>query len=58
VGAGTWIFGLRYWQSHSFGHLDPDVTLRIVIPGLVSLTLGIEIVLSSFFVSVLGMSRR
>ena len=58
VGAGTWIFGLRYWQSHSFGHLDPDVTLRIVIPGLVSLTLGIEIVLSSFFVSVLGMGRK
>ena len=58
VGAGTWIFGLSYWQSHNFGHLDPEKTLRIVIPGLVSLTLGIEIVLSSFFVSVLGMGRR
>jgi len=58
VGAGTWIFGLSYWQGHNFGHLDPDKTLRIVIPGLVSLTLGIEIVLSSFFVSVLGMGRR
>jgi glycosyltransferase involved in cell wall biosynthesis len=58
VGAGTWIFGLGYWQSHNFGHLDPDKTLRIVIPGFVSLTLGIEIVLSSFFISVLGLRRR
>ena len=58
VGAGTWIFGLSYWQSHNFGQLDPDKTLRIVIPGFVSLTLGIEIVLSSFFISVLGLGRR
>ena len=58
AGIGTWIFGLNYWRSHHFGMLDPDRTLRIVIPGFVCLTLGIEIVLSSFFVSVLGMARR
>jgi len=58
VGAGTWIFGLSYWRSHHFGPLDPDRTLRIVIPGFVSLTLGVEIVLSSFFLSVLGMARK
>ena len=58
AGAGTWIFGLNYWRSHHFGPLDPDKTLRVVIPGFVSLTLGIEIVLSSFFVSVLGMARK
>jgi len=58
AGAATWIFGLSYWRSRHFGPLDPDKTLRIVIPGFVSLTLGIEIVLSSFFVSVLGMARK
>ena len=58
AGAATWIFGLNYWRSHHFGPLDPDKTLRIVIPGFVSLTLSIEIVLSSFFVSVLGMARK
>jgi Glycosyl transferase family 2 len=58
AGAGMWGFGLSYWHSHQFGPLDPDKTLRIVIPGLVSLTLGIQIVLSSFFLSVLGMGRR
>ena len=58
AGAATWIFGLSYWRSHHFGALDPEKTLRIVIPGFVSLTLGVEIVLSSFFISVLGMGRR
>lgn len=58
AGAGTWIFGLNYWRNHHFGPLDPDKTLRIVIPGFVALTLGTEIVLSSFFVSVLGMARK
>jgi glycosyltransferase involved in cell wall biosynthesis len=58
AGAGLWVFGLSYWRSHHFGPLDPDATLRIVIPGLVGLTLGVQIVLSSFFMSVLGMARR
>jgi glycosyltransferase involved in cell wall biosynthesis len=57
-GAGLWAFGLSYWRSHHFGPLDPDAALRIVIPGFVSLILGIQVVLSSFFLSVLGMARR
>jgi glycosyltransferase involved in cell wall biosynthesis len=58
IGAGYWIFGLSFWSGHHFGPLDPEKTLRIVIPGMVALTLGMEIVLSSFFLSVLGMARR
>ena len=58
AGASMWIFGLSYWRSHQFGPLDPEKTLRIVIPGFVSLTLGTQIILSSFFLSVLGMGRK
>jgi glycosyltransferase involved in cell wall biosynthesis len=58
AGACTWIFGLHYWQTRHFGPLDPEKTLRIVIPGFVGLTLGVQIVLSSFFISVLGMGRK
>lgn len=57
-GVGAWALGLAYWRSHHFGTLDPAQTLRIVIPGVVSLTLGFQTILSSFFLSVLGMSRR
>jgi glycosyltransferase involved in cell wall biosynthesis len=58
AGAAMWVFGLSAWQSHHFGLLDPEKTLRIVIPGFVSLTLGIQVILSSFFISLLGMARR
>jgi glycosyltransferase involved in cell wall biosynthesis len=58
AGACIWTVGLSYWKAHHFGPLDPDKVLRIAIPGLVSLTLGVQIILSSFFTSVLGMRRR
>jgi glycosyltransferase involved in cell wall biosynthesis len=57
-GVGAWGFGLAYWRGHHFGPLDPAQTMRIVIPGVISLMLGFQTVLSSFFLSVLGMSRR
>ncbi len=57
-GAAAWVFGLEYWRLHHFGALDPEKTLRIVIPGVVFFTLGFQIILSSFFLSVLGMARR
>ena len=58
AGAGAWVLGLEYWRIRQFGPLDPEKTLRIVIPGVVCFTLGFQVVLSSFFLSVLGMSRR
>jgi glycosyltransferase involved in cell wall biosynthesis len=58
VGVAAWTMGLAYWRGRHFGPLDPALTLRIVIPGLVCFTLGFQIVMSSFFLSVLGMSRR
>jgi glycosyltransferase involved in cell wall biosynthesis len=58
AGAGAWVLGLEYWRIRQFGALDPEKTLRIVIPGVVCFTLGFQVVLSSFFLSVLGLSRR
>jgi glycosyltransferase involved in cell wall biosynthesis len=58
LGTGAWVLGLEAWRIQEFGPLDPEKTLRIVIPGIVFFTLGFQVVLSSFFLSVLGMSRR
>jgi len=59
AGAGAWVLGLEYWRIREFGRATiRKKTLRIVIPGLVCFTLGFQVVLSSFFLSVLGMSRR
>jgi glycosyltransferase involved in cell wall biosynthesis len=57
AGAGMWLGGLSYWRSMNFGNLDPARALRIVIPGIVCLMLGFQVLLSSFFLSVLSMER-
>jgi glycosyltransferase involved in cell wall biosynthesis len=49
------VYALSDWGMRSFGALDPVLTLRIVIPAVLSLTLGIQTILSSFFLSILGM---
>jgi glycosyltransferase involved in cell wall biosynthesis len=52
------IYSLSDWGSRLFGPLDPARTLRVVIPSILSLILGLQTVLSSFFLSVLGMGRK
>ncbi len=46
------------WKSAHFGRLDYAVTMRWVIPGATLTALGFQTVLSSFFVSILGMKHR
>ncbi|NQZ97424.1 MAG: glycosyltransferase family 2 protein [Myxococcales bacterium] len=49
---------LSDWGARSFGALEPTQALRVVIPSALALTLGVQIALTSFFLSVLGMGRR
>jgi len=46
------------WQHVNFGHLNTSVTLRKVIPSIVLIIIGIQIIFSSFFMSVLGLKRN
>ena len=46
------------WQKTDFGQLEPAVVLRQVIPSIVALALGFQVVLGSFFLSVLGLKRK
>lgn len=52
------IFAVADWGLHSFGPLEPSKTLRWVIPSVTALVLGCQIILSSFFLSVLGLKRK
>jgi hypothetical protein len=58
VGLGASIYAVSSWGQASFGGLDPTQTMRIVLPGVTALVLGLQIIFSSFFFSVLGLSRR
>jgi glycosyltransferase involved in cell wall biosynthesis len=58
LGVGGSIFAVSGWARESFGALNTERTLRIVMPSVFSLTMGVQIVFSSFFLSILGLSRR
>ncbi|HXW54139.1 MAG TPA: glycosyltransferase family 2 protein [Candidatus Cybelea sp.] len=58
VGVGLWVFALSTWARLQFGPLGSPALLRTVIFGFVSMTLGFQVILSSFFLSVLGMAQR
>ena len=46
------------WRDAGFGPLDYSRTMRLVIPGVTLTAVGVQTVLSSFFLGILGMSRR
>jgi hypothetical protein len=58
AGLGGSIFALSDWARSSFGALNPEQVLRLVMPSVFSLTLGAQIICSSFFLSILGLRRR
>ena len=65
ISTGALVLGLTllaiavsHWWQTSFGNLDYSRTMRWVIPGATLTALGFQTMLSSFFVSILGMRRR
>ncbi len=58
AGVALSVYALSFWSSTSFGPLDPSRTLRLVIPAATLITLGLQTVLSSFFLSILGLKRH
>jgi hypothetical protein len=46
------------WQSVGFGALDPRTTMREIIPAAVLLTLGVQTIFASFFLSILGIDNE
>jgi glycosyltransferase involved in cell wall biosynthesis len=57
-GIAPLVYAFLYWRSGGYGPLEYPVTLRWVIPGVTLTTLGFQTVLSSFFMSILGLARR
>jgi glycosyltransferase involved in cell wall biosynthesis len=58
VGIALLLAAVNEWRLTGFGRLDYAHTMRLVVPGATLTALGFQTVLSSFFVSILGMRRR
>jgi hypothetical protein len=51
------IFSLTYWQGHAFGHLNYEHALRLMVPSVTALVLSCQIILGTFFLSILGIKQ-
>lgn len=58
VGFVLSFYGLTIWKDSDFGKLTPSNTLRIIIPAVFTILLGVQIILFSLFFSVLGLQKR
>ena len=56
-GIGGSVFAVSGWATRSFGALDAEHILRIVMPSVFALTMGVQVICSSFFLSILGLRR-
>ncbi|MEM8612684.1 MAG: glycosyltransferase family 2 protein [Cyanobacteria bacterium P01_H01_bin.105] len=45
------------WRGTSFGPLDPSKMMRLVIPSVTFLIVGFQVILASFFLSILSLKR-
>ena len=51
------VFSLTYWQGHSFGHLNYEHALRLIVPSVTALVLSCQLILGTFFLSILGIKQ-
>lgn len=58
AGCGLILWAVLRWKAAGFGQLNYASTMRITIPGVTLACLGWQTILSSFFISILGMKRR
>jgi glycosyltransferase involved in cell wall biosynthesis len=58
VGIAGAVYSLVSWEMTGFGTMEPRQTLRVVIPSVTSLTIGVQIILYSFFLSILDLKRK
>ena len=58
IGLAGSVWALGAWGARSFAELEPTRMLRIVVPSSLAMTLGLQIIFSSFFLGVLGLGRH
>lgn len=52
------IHSLQIWKESGFGGLNPSEVFRIVIPASFSIIVGMQTILNSFFLSILGLKKK
>jgi glycosyltransferase involved in cell wall biosynthesis len=51
-------YALHLWANEEFGSLSYPTSLRVVIPSVIAIMIGLQTIFSSFFLSFLGLSQK
>src|SRR6516225_6259460 len=57
AGLAGLIFSLLYWNGQKFSHLNYEHSLRLMIPSVTALIVSCQVVLGTFFLSILGIKH-
>lgn len=52
------IMALMHWKGTGFSDLNTSVSMRIIIPSVLALMLGIQMFFTSFLIGILGLKRE
>jgi hypothetical protein len=52
------VHAIKLWEQVSFGPLQSSAAFRSVVPAVLMLVLGCQVILTSFLLSVLGLRRK
>ncbi|MBF0466808.1 MAG: glycosyltransferase family 2 protein [Nitrospirae bacterium] len=55
IGLVSSVYAVELWSKAAFGKLNAAMMMRITIPAVTTLTVGILIIISSFYLSILGL---
>jgi len=58
TGLAIGAYSFSWWNRTGFGPMNPVVLVRLVAAAMVTITLGVEIIFASFFLSILGLARK
>jgi len=58
VGLAKLIIAVLFWKAAHFGALSYPESIRQVIPAITFITIGVQLIFSSFFLSILEIPRR
>lgn len=58
AGTGCILYSVFLWSQVQFGDLVPEKMMRILVPAVTMTTVGIQIVITAFFKSVLALKTR
>lgn len=52
------VASVSHWQVHGYGELDPRTSLRLVVPSATALVVSFQVMIATFFLSILSIRRN